>query len=159
MLGADAATQAEVLKQLYPFLTIVIVDQPANLYVAERFLTAARPDDVVPYRTTRGAGTPELKRRKIHFVGHHRLGELPRTKQQLVWVAGYFDDLDNRTARGYGELLTNAGDYLYMSAQIEGDFALHERMQEQVLTGFHLVERRTAPDGSDDTFWKRRRKL
>jgi hypothetical protein len=74
-------------------------------------------------------------------------------------VAGYFDDLDNRTARGYGELLTNAGDYLYMSAQIEGDFALHERTQEQVLTGFHLVERRTAPDGSDDTFWKRRRKL
>jgi len=127
--------------------------------MAERFLSAARPHDVVPYRATSGEGTPALKRRKIHFLGHHRLGELPRTKRQLVWVAGFFDDLDARTARNYGELLTSAGDYVYMSATVSADLAVHERTQEQVLSGYQLVERRTSPEGVDDTFWKRRRKL
>jgi putative sugar O-methyltransferase len=159
MLGPSAAEQAEVLKQLYPHLTIAILDEPAGLYKADRFLSAARPHDVMPYRSTRGEGTPTLKRRKVHFLGHHRLGELPRTKRQLVWVAGFFDELDARAARNYGELLTNAGDYLYMSAEVSGDLALHERTQEQVLNGFQLVERRTTPEGAEDTFWKRRRKL
>ncbi|HVJ99057.1 MAG TPA: putative sugar O-methyltransferase, partial [Acidimicrobiia bacterium] len=159
MLGSGAAEQAEVLKQLYPHLTIAIIDDPAGLYMAERFLTAARPHDVVPYRSTRGEGTPPLKRRKIHFLGDHRLGDVPRTKRQLVWIAGFFDDLDARAARLYGELLTNAGDYLYMSAEVKDDLALHERTQEQTLSGYQLVERRTTPEGAEDTFWKRRRRL
>ena len=46
-----------------------------------------------------------------------------------------------------------------MSAIVAGDLALHERTQEQTLSGYHLVERRTTPEGADDTFWKRRRKI
>src|SRR4029079_12723564 len=46
MVGAGTGEQVEVLKQLHPRLTIVVLDNPVGLYVSERFLSASCEGDV-----------------------------------------------------------------------------------------------------------------
>jgi len=125
-LGGGAGKQAEVLKRLYPHLTIVLLDLAPQLYVAERFLSAALPHDVVPYRQTRGPGAPDLEPGKIHFLGNFRVADLEPRPRTLFWTAASMGEMEPDVVAHYGRAVTPLADWLYLNQCFTGKESVDE---------------------------------
>jgi putative sugar O-methyltransferase len=119
-LGGGAGKQAEVLKRLHPRLTIVLLDLAPQLYVAERFLSAALPDEVVPYRETRGSGAPALEPGKIHFLGNFRIADLESRPRTLFWTAASMGEMEPEVVAHYARAVTPLADWLYLNQCFTG---------------------------------------
>jgi putative sugar O-methyltransferase len=175
-LGSGAGKQAEVLKQLHPHLTIVLLDTAPSLYVAERLLTTAYPDATVPYRETRDPGCA-LVPGHIHFFGNFRVGDVAPIGNTLFWSAATLEEMEPAAVAHYGRAITPWAESLYL----HGCFGATRRsgLDAIVASGptpyaayvdafpeHELVDRRIAHSGLaelvdragtyDDTFWARR---
>jgi putative sugar O-methyltransferase len=175
-LGPGAGKQAEVLKRLHPHLTIVLLDTAPALYVAERFLTAAYPNETVPYRETREPGCA-LVPGHIHFFGNFRVDDIAPVGNTLFWSAATLEELDPGAIAHYGRAITPLAESLYL----HGCFGDTRRSGLDALVAngptplgayvaafpeHELVDRRVAHtalaelvdrNGTyDDTFWARR---
>ncbi len=51
-IGSGSGAQAEILKKLFPQLTIILLDLAPQLYIAERYLFKSLPNDHIPYQET-----------------------------------------------------------------------------------------------------------
>jgi putative sugar O-methyltransferase len=177
-LGSGSGKQVEILKRLYPHLTFVLLDLAPQLYVAERFLTAAFPDDVVPYRATRDPGALAIQPGKIHFAGNHRIEDLDTSGRVLFWNAASMGEMEPDVVAHYGKAVTSIADWLYLCQCFTGKepanasrlggvldpvvwphyvaaFAEHEPIdRRQAHTGLTPLVQGDRP--YDDTFWIRR---
>jgi putative sugar O-methyltransferase len=172
-LGSGAGKQAEVLKRLHPHLTIVLLDLAPSLYVTERFLTAAYPDETVPYRETREPGCA-LVPGHIHFFGNFRIDDIAPLGNTLFWSAATLEEMEPAAVAHYGRAVTTFAESLYLHGCFDrsplgsgSDFdptplaAYVDAFPEH-----ELVDRRVAHSGLaelvdrvghyDDTFWARR---
>jgi putative sugar O-methyltransferase len=113
-LGSGAGRQAEVLASLHPDLAIVQLDLAPQLYVAERYLTAALPDRVVPYRATRGTGPLRPERGKITFAGNFRLADLCDTGRTLFWNAASFGEMEPAVVEHYASIAGSYAEWLFL---------------------------------------------
>ena len=177
-LGSGSGKQVEVLKRLYPHLTFVLVDLAPQLYVAERFLHAVFPNDVVPYRATREPGPVEIRPGQIHFVGNHRIADLDPDGRVLFWSAASMGEMEPDVVAHYGKAVTSIADWLYLCQCFtgkEGPRAGRDGgVLEPVVWAHYLdafsehdpIDRRQAHTGLapliqgcgayDDSFWIRR---
>jgi putative sugar O-methyltransferase len=177
-LGSGGGKQVEVLKRLHPNVTFVLLDLPAQLYVAERYLHAALPRDVVPYRAMREPGPPSLIPGKIHFLSNARIADLADTGRTLFWNAASFGEMEPDIVEQYGADVSRFSDWLFLHQCFDGK----ERKSAEDLGGvldpvrfahyvrafpdFRMVDKRPAHTGLaylregdsryHDTFWARR---
>jgi len=172
-LGAGAGKQAEVLKRMHPHLTIVLLDLPPSLYVAERFLTAAYPDETVPYRETREPGCV-LVPGQIHFFGNFRIDDIAPLGNTLFWSAATLEEMEPSAVDHYGRAVTTFAESLYLHgcfdrAPLGSGSDFDPTPLAAYIAAFpehELVDRRVAHTGLaelvervgtyDDTFWARR---
>ena len=119
-LGSGSGKQAEILKRLYPHLTIILVDLAPQLYVAERFLHAVFPDDVVPYRITRECGPLDVQTAGIHFIGNHRIYDLKPHGRVLFWSAASMGEMEPDIVAHYGEAVSAIADWLFLCQAFTG---------------------------------------
>jgi putative sugar O-methyltransferase len=119
-LGSGSGKQVEILKRLYPHLTFVLLDLGPQLYVAERLLTAAFPDDVVPYRATRAPGSLDIEPAKIHFVGNHRIEDLEPEGRVLFWNAASMGEMEPDVVAHYAKAVSRISDWLYLCQCFSG---------------------------------------
>ena len=177
-LGSGSGKQAEVLKRLHPHLTIVLVDLAPQLYVAERFLSAALPDDVEPYRATRRPGPVAPTPGKIHFVGNDRIEDLRPGGAVLFWSAASMAEMEPDVVAHYGHVVSSFADWLALCQCFSGkeraaDLAVGGVVEPVVwrhyldaFASHEPVDRRPAHTGFaplvegdclyEDTFWVRR---
>ncbi len=177
-LGSGAGKQAEVLKRLHPHLTVVLLDLPGPLYVAERYLHAALPSQVVPYGATRTPGPPNLVPGRIHFLCNARIVDLAYMGRTLFWNAASFGEMEPAIVEQYGADVATFADWLFLHQCFDGK----ERKTVATIGGvlepvrmcdyarsfpdFTMIDRRRAHTGLgylvehdrryDDTFWGRR---
>ena len=112
-LGAGAGKQAEVLKRLHPHLTIVLLDLAPSLYVAERFLTTAYPDQTIPYRETCEPGCA-LVPGHIHFFGNFRIDDIAPLGNTLFWSAATLEEMEPAAVAHYRRAVTTFAESLYL---------------------------------------------
>jgi putative sugar O-methyltransferase len=130
-LGSGSGAQVEVLKQLHPHLSLVLLDLAPQLYVAERYLCAVYPDAAVPYDETRRADALRTEPGRIYFAGNHRIGDVAPHGRTLFWNAASFGEMEPAVVANYAELVSPIADWLYLCQCFTGK----ERAREGVKGG------------------------
>ncbi len=114
-IGSGYGGQAEVLKRLFPNLTIVLMDLAPQLYVAERYLTAALPGAVVPYRETRSeTWNRTLAPGKIHCLPPQAIETLAPEGRVLFWNAASFGEMEPEVVANYARHVSRFADALFL---------------------------------------------
>jgi len=120
-IGSGYGGQAEVLKALYPHLTIVLMDLAPQLYFAERFLTKALPGQVVPYRDTRdGQWDGVLSPGKVHFLSPRAVETLNPQGRVLFWNAASFGEMEPGVVANYAAHVSRFADALFLMQFFHG---------------------------------------
>ena len=178
-LGSGAGRQAEVLAALHPDLAIVQLDLAPQLYVAERYLSAALGDRVVPYRATREQATVRPEPGTVTFLGNARIGELRDTGRTLFWNAASFGEMEPDVVENYASVVSGYADWLFLhqcfsgkerTARDGGPGGVTEAVVQEHYERFFAAYERTVSEPAhvglgylvegdcayDDTLWERR---
>lgn len=176
-LGSGAGNQIEVLKKLYPHLTIYLADLSPYLYVCHQFLKALFPDDVVDYRQTREKTEIAAPRPgSIVLTGSWNLGSFRPRGKTLFWNAASFGEMEPDVVGNYMAQVKPWSDAVYLY-QCMGGKELGSQGKSGVLrqtkfehyseflgSGYRLVDRSSAysplrydasSGGYDDALWAR----
>jgi putative sugar O-methyltransferase len=120
-IGSGYGGQAEVLKTLFPHLTIVVMDLAPQLCVAERFLTKSFPDAVMPYRETRdGTWDGKLVAGKVHFLAPSAIETLAPEGRVLFWNAASFGEMEPEVVTNYARHVSRFADALFLMQFFHG---------------------------------------
>ena len=120
-IGSGFGGQAEVLKRLFPDLTIVLLDLAPQLYVAERFLSAALPGQVVPYRDTRVADWDgRLTAGQVQFLPPRAVETLAPRGRVLFWNAASFGEMEPDVVANYASHVSRFASSLFLMQFFDG---------------------------------------
>jgi len=120
-IGSGLGIQTEVLKKLYPDLTILLFDIPPQLYVCERYLSEVFPGEVVSYRKTREMTSLEsLEAGKIYIFGNSRFPLLPPQPNSLFMNHTSFQEMEPDVVANYLRTVNKSVDHVFMNNNIVG---------------------------------------
>jgi putative sugar O-methyltransferase len=120
-IGSGSGAQAEVLKRLYPHLTIVLLDLAPQLYVAERFLRKAMPDFAVPYRRTHHSGWDgTLVPGGVHALRPQAIETLDPDGRVLFWNAASFGEMEPEVVENYATHVSRFAESLFLMQFFHG---------------------------------------
>jgi putative sugar O-methyltransferase len=127
-LGSGMGKQIEVMKKFFPKMTFMVFDIPPQIYVAEQYLKALFPDDVVGYRETRDMEElPEDREGKIYIFGNWQFPILERTDVDLFWNCASFQEMEPAVVRNYLSVVSKRAKYVYFFAVMKP--IIHEASQ------------------------------
>lgn len=120
-LGSGMGRQTEIIAQLHPRLTHVLLDIPPQLYVAEQFLAAAFPSRLVSYRETRNwAAMPELEPGRIYILGNHKMPLLANRPIDLFWNSASFHEMEPDVVQNYLSYINPSAHWVYLAENLAG---------------------------------------
>ena len=102
-LGSGSGYQIEVLKKLYPELTVLCFDLPVQVYLCEQYLTRALEPGTV-YGTDVTAGWKDLsgiKKGAVHLFGNWRFPLLRDYRIDVFWNAASFGEMEPDVVQNY----------------------------------------------------------
>lgn len=102
-LGSGSGYQVEILKKLYPNLTILCFDLPAQLYLCEAYLSEALGHDSVvsSEKTIDWNGLSGVEKGKVHFFGSWQFPLLSNTNIDIFWNAASFGEMEPEVVENY----------------------------------------------------------
>jgi putative sugar O-methyltransferase len=114
-IGPGVGRQVEVTKKLHPHLKFYLVDLGPTLYACNQYLSAAFPDSVLPYRTTREQDTITIDRPGgIAFIGNWQLERVRPLGRTLSFNTAVFCIMEPAVVTRYLSALRRFSDYIYM---------------------------------------------
>lgn len=120
-LGSGMGSQAEIFRKLYPNATILLFDIPPQLYVAEQYLSAVFPDDVVSFRQARDMRTlSNLVPGKIYVLGSWQLPMVTDIAVDLFWNARSLGEMEPEVVANYLRLATASSRFVYLNQVLGG---------------------------------------
>ena len=120
-IGSGSGNQAEVLKKLFPDMTILLFDIPPQLYVCERYLSKVFPGDIVSYRETREmTSLDSLETGKIYIFGNSKFPLLTAQSNSLFWNETSFQEMEPDVVANYLSTVNKTMDHVFMNNSIAG---------------------------------------
>lgn len=116
-IGSGSGKQAHMLKMAHPDATILIFDIPPQIYVANQYLKAVLPDEVVLFEECKNfTSFDEIQKGKLHVFGNWHIDILHGAKFDLLWNAASFQEMEPNVVRHYIRAASGAGDVYLMQA-------------------------------------------
>ncbi len=116
-LGSGSGFQIEILKKVFPDLTILCFDLPAPLYLCEQYLSGVFGDDQI-VKSDRTIDTSDLKnvieKGKIHFFGNWMFPLLKSFKFDVFWNGASFGEMEPDIVKNYLSYVTDNCEYIYL---------------------------------------------
>lgn len=115
-LGSGSGYQTEILKKLYPGLTILCFDLPAQLYLCEHYLTGVFGAEVIG-GSEKNLGLTNLQgleKGKIHFLGNWQMPLLQGFAFDIFWNAASFGEMEPRIVANYLGYVTGQAAWIYL---------------------------------------------
>ena len=149
-LGSGSGHQIEILKKLYPELTIFCFDLPAQIFLCQAYLSAALgADQVVGTEQTRH-WTDLSRQRKgaVHFLGNWQMPLLRGGRFDLFWNAASFGEMEPEVVRNYLSCVKGNARWIYLLQARRGkSLTAKARVERQIrfedyagfLDGYALV--------------------
>ena len=102
-LGPGSGYQIEVLKKLYPDLTIVCLDLPAQSYLCQAYLSEALGRDAIVGTdvTLRWQDLGGLEQGRVHFLGNWQMPLIGDLEFDLFWNAASFSEMEPAVVENY----------------------------------------------------------
>lgn len=115
-LGSGSGHQVEVLKKLYPEMTIICFDLPPQIYLCELYLTNVFGKDnlVSIEETMHWKDLSKLQKGKIHFMGNWQFPVLKDFKFDLFWNAASFGEMEPAVVKNYLNYISQNADWVYL---------------------------------------------
>ncbi len=161
-LGTGSGYQVEVLKKLYPELTLLCFDLPAQLYLCETYLNEALDRSaIVSSEATRDwTDLSGVEPGKVHFFGNWQFPLLRGSQMDVFWNAASFGEMEPSVVQNYLDHITGQANWIYLLQARQGKETQGKKHVElatalgdydRMLAGFELAEERDA--------WHAHRKL
>lgn len=114
-LGSGSGTQIEVLKRLYPDMTILCFDMPAQLFLCEQYFSQAMDVPIVPARETlRWTDLNGIRPGHIHFLGNWQIPLLKKTEFDCFWSAASFGEMEPDVVDNYLKHVRPGAKWIYL---------------------------------------------
>ena len=172
-IGSGSGGQTEILKKLFPQLTIILLDLAPQLYVAERYLSKSLPGDVISYRETNSKDWKEpFLPGKIYCLPLRAIEALAPVGNVLFWNAASFGEMEPNVLQNYAKHISSFSTDLFLMQMFSGkngtDNPVDMPFYETAFSSYELIGKAystmsdTITPISEDfnvyhnTFWKRK---
>ena len=121
-LGSGAGTQVEVLKKLYPNLTILCFDLPAQLYLCENYLTNVLGKETITSseQNLELTDLANLEKGKVHMFGNWQFPLLKNFKFDVFWNAASFGEMEPEIVANYLSYIKGNCEWIYLMQARQG---------------------------------------
>jgi putative sugar O-methyltransferase len=154
-LGSGSGHQVEILKKLYPDLTVLCFDLPAQIFLCETYLSQSLDEGTVigAADTLNWTDLSKLKRGHVHLFGSWKFPLLRTFEFELFWNASSFGEMEPEIVKNYlGYLLGNMKWVYLLQArhgrELAGPIQVRNATRfedyNRMLKGYHLLEERDA---------------
>lgn len=115
-LGSGSGLQVEILKKMYPNLTILCFDLPAPLFLCEHYLTKALGDDVVvkSSQTKDITDLNDIEKGKVYMFGNWNFPLLQSFKFDVFWNAASFGEMEPKIVKNYLSYIKENCQFAYL---------------------------------------------
>ena len=102
-LGSGSCHQIEVIKKLYPNITVLCFDLPGPLYLGERFMTGVFGKDQVVSsdECMNWKDLSKVQKGKIHFFGNWQCELVNGSNYDIFWNAASFGEMEPKVVQHY----------------------------------------------------------
>ena len=120
-IGSGSGGQAEILKKLFPQLTIILLDLAPHLYIAERYLCKSLPNDLIPYQETSSKDWKgSLLPGKIYCLPLRAIEALAPEGKVLFWNAASFGEMEPNVLKNYAKHISSFSSHLFLLQMFSG---------------------------------------
>lgn len=115
-LGSGSGYQTEILKKLYPDLTILCFDLPAQLYLCEQYLTGVFGEQAVvsSSQNLELQSLSGIEKGKIHFFGNWQMPLLKGFAFDVFWNAASFGEMEPHIVANYLSYIKDEASWVYL---------------------------------------------
>lgn len=115
-LGSGSGMQVEVLKKLYPNLTILCFDLPAQLFLCEKYLSNVLGIDniVSSEENLDRTNLLNLEKGKVHLFGNWQFPLLKGLKFDIFWNAASFGEMEPGIVANYLSFINGSCSWIYL---------------------------------------------
>ncbi len=115
-LGSGSGYQVEILKKLYPNITVLCFDLPAQIYLCEKYLTQAlKTVNTIGTETTlKWKDLSGIKRGGVHFFGNWQIPLLQDFKFDVFWNAASFGEMEPDIVKNYLKYIKGNASWIYL---------------------------------------------
>lgn len=154
-LGSGSGYQIEVLKKLYPNITVLCFDMPAQIYLCEEYLAHALDGhEIIGSDVTRDWNDLSgIKKSGIHFFGNWQFPLLREFRFNVFWNAASFGEMEPDVVANYLKYAKGNAEWIYLlqarhgketsgRTHVSRPVALED--YNRLLSGYTLQEERDA---------------
>lgn len=115
-LGSGSGFQVEILKKVFPELTILCFDLPYPLFLCELYLSKALGEQSVvkSSETLKVNDLNNLRKGKVHFFGNWKFPLLENFKFDVFWNAASFGEMEPDIVKNYLSYVLNNTEAIYL---------------------------------------------
>ena len=161
-LGSGSGYQVEILKKLYPNLTILCFDLPAQLYLCEKYLSESlgKKNIVDISETLDWKDLSKLKKGCIHFFGNWQIPIIKNYKFDIFWNAASFGEMEPNIVENYLKFVKGNASWIYLlqarhgketkgKAQVKDPISIND--YKNLLDGYEIFD--------EDDAWNAHKRL
>lgn len=115
-LGSGSGYQIEVLKKLYPNITVLCFDLPAQIYLCEQYLAQALgKDSVVGTDVTLGwDDLSSIRKGRVHCFGNWQFPLIKDFQFDIFWNAASFGEMEPDVVKNYLGFVNGNTKWIYL---------------------------------------------
>ena len=115
-LGSGSGYQTEVLKKLYPNLTVLCFDLPAQLYLCEKYLVGVFGNDAVESseKNVNATSLSNIKKGRINLFGNWQMPLLKGFTCHAFWNAASFGEMEPNIVANYLSCVEGGAEWVYL---------------------------------------------
>lgn len=115
-LGSGSCFQIEILKKIYPDLTVLCFDLPYILLLGENYLCNAIGEDVIvkSNETIKWESLDKIEKGKVHMIGNWKFPLLKNFRFDIFWNAASFGEMEPHIVKNYLSYILGSCDLIYL---------------------------------------------
>lgn len=115
-LGSGSGYQIEVLKKLYPYITVLCFDLPAQIYLCESYLSQALGEENVVGTdvTLKWGNLSDIKKGRVHCFGNWQIPLLKDLQFDIFWNAASFGEMEPDVVANYLNYIKGNARWIYL---------------------------------------------
>ncbi|OFZ11405.1 MAG: hypothetical protein A3D92_13445 [Bacteroidetes bacterium RIFCSPHIGHO2_02_FULL_44_7] len=115
-LGSGSGFQVEVLKKVFPDLTILCFDLPYPLVLCEKYLSKSLGEQniVESMKTIHWKDLKDVEKGKVHMLGNWQFPLLKEFKFDIFWNAASFGEMEPAIVKNYLSYVLGSCAFVYL---------------------------------------------